>query len=199
MAPVTQFQDGQIVWRPRVPVYGALQANQQIAVDTSNTDVMTNDSIIVREADGAAALHVAGGNVLGIIEKITSPDFIPFRAMFKASGEAATIQYLPINLVQIALVEDGVGGVIADPVATPYVNLVAQTTVGATGRDADAYARGERALRYIDSSTANASSTGLSWQIVAQVDTYINQRRPGDTTTVKAYWLQPVAANEQTP
>lgn len=199
MAPVIQFQDKEVKWRPRNASYNSnLIATQSIGVDASNTDSIAAESIIVRESDGNAALQSAGGNVLGIVRKVLTPDNYPFRELYKPTSVAAQLEYMWIGDIQINCVEDGDGGVIADWVATPYVNLTAQSLEGATGLTGAAIARGIRALRTIDSSTASASTTSRAWQIVALDDTFINFRAPGDTTAVQRYWLTPIAANQQT-
>lgn len=200
MPTTTQFLDGEVTWQTRGSAYqGNYVGPRSIGVDTSNTDLIANGSIIVREADGNAALHVANGNVLGLVRNTKSPDDVTFRDLYKPSATAACLEYQPIDNIDLNVCEDGVGGVIADWTATPYVDLTAQSLTGNTGATGEAFARGIRVLRYIDSSTAASSAGSLSWQIVAVDETFINSRPPGNTTAVKRYIIQPVAAKQQVP
>jgi hypothetical protein len=157
---------------------------------------------VVESGGELKVLADAGQAVDAVVDGLYNEDGTKLRnnyasnALLDAGGVYAVVK--PIGGATLRMIEDGVGGIISDWEATPYVNIIhANQDAAHLAMNAKHFPSGVDffANIQIDSSSASAEDTGMLLQIVG-LDTKYDRRLTSGTLR-KVYLVKPIAARVQ--
>lgn len=151
--------------------------NGQRAITTSDTTV---DFFIQHVYGGASGQATQGA--------VHDPGQCALKADLETSGAVYRLEGFPVGGLIFEMAEDGVGGAISAWATTPYVDLIftnPTSTVNKLNPTA-----GVTGTILIDSSTANASSSNLAFQIVGL------SPRADNNGTLKIYLVKAITAGQ---